>query len=174
MSATTPESCWESGTDVNNSIENKAVIGLVKLCYKSGSLDSVNRLLQRCDDDKLNKIIGDAGIAGVLNYYLYSYPNLNLSQKTKQSLMQQAGMIGIKNSFIAKQLSDLAGKLSCRGIEYIVLKGLSLVHSAYQNDSMRAVSDIDILINRQKYQQVKEVLNECGYFFPEKKIPSCQ
>ena len=157
---------------MSNSTEKKAVIELVKLCYESTSADRANNLLKRCKDNKLNKIIGEAGIAGVLNYYLNANPNIHLSQSTKKVLKQHAGMIGIKNSIIAQQLAILAGKFNSRGIKYIVLKGLPLANSAYQNDSMRAVSDIDILINRHNYEQVKEVLDECGYVFPEKKFIS--
>ena len=155
---------------MRNSAEKKAIIELIKFCYANTSLESVNKHLERCKDEVLNSLIGEAGLAGIFNYYLDDNPNIHLSESTKKALKQYAGMIGIKNSIIAHQLFELAGKLNERRIEYIVLKGIPLVNALYQNDSMRSVSDIDLLIKKEEYEQIKDVLKECGYSFPEKKL----
>ena len=155
---------------IKYNVEKKTIIALIKLCYKSINPESVSKLLKKCNVKALNRLIGESGIAGVLYYYLGNSSSLKLPDSTMRAMKQSAGITAIKNSLLSEQLFLIAKKLNERGIDYIVLKGIPLLNTAYQNDSMRAVSDIDLLIKREQYNEVIDALGECGYYFPEDKM----
>lgn len=83
----------------------------------------------------------------------------------KQRLKEKATFVTRKNLHHLKALIHLA-KLF-KDIDWLPYKGVVLAQTAYNNLSTRQSSDIDILIRKEDYYQVKEILQNAGFFCSE-------
>ncbi len=53
------------------------------------------------------------------------------------------------------------------GSSAILLKGISLLNTVYQNPGLRHLGDIDLLIRKQTYPEIREKLESAGYVFSD-------
>ena len=96
-----------------------------------------------------------------LNYLIPS-EILNLLKKrfltsTKHLLSIEAGLIKIHSAFLSK------------GIDFIVLKGLTHSYNLYEEPNLRPMFDLDILVKEKDIEQALYAVLELG-FKPEKRI----
>ena len=69
----------------------------------------------------------------------------------------------VTNRSLLRQQQELLSALEARGIQAIVLKGLSLAVRYYQEIGLRPTSDVDLLVRRSDLQRADQVLRELGY-----------
>jgi Uncharacterised nucleotidyltransferase len=69
----------------------------------------------------------------------------------------------VTNHSLLRQQQELLSALEARGIQAIVLKGLSLAVRYYRQLGLRPTSDVDLLVRRSDLQRADQVLRELGY-----------
>lgn len=67
---------------------------------------------------------------------------------------------------IERQLGSLLKALSSAGIPVLLLKGAALLRTLYKETPCRPFCDLDLLIHREDYERVKELLKTQGYSEP--------
>ncbi len=68
-----------------------------------------------------------------------------------------------RNVIMTDELTRVLGLLRSHDIPAIALKGVILAEQLYGNPGLRAVSDMDILVNAEKLPVVNSLLQELGY-----------
>ncbi|MBT5094014.1 MAG: nucleotidyltransferase family protein [Halobacteriovoraceae bacterium] len=68
-----------------------------------------------------------------------------------------------RNANFVSELQEMAPRFQSKGIKPVLLKGIVLINDIYRELGARQLSDIDILINLNEYQNVKEVLESFDY-----------
>ena len=61
-----------------------------------------------------------------------------------------------------KYFKDISGILSDNDVEYAVVKGISLEHDLYDNDYVKRISDVDMLIHKDDASKVKKLFGSLG------------
>jgi len=64
-------------------------------------------------------------------------------------------------------LGQVQDALDCQAIPFIILKGPSIAAEFYQPREVRPYVDLDVLINKDDYNRVKEVLERLDFYQPE-------
>lgn len=98
---------------------------------------------------------------------LYSHDCLFLLSKIKSDSEEisngraliAANMITVKERYKACEAVFSA----LEGIEYAVIKGAALAHTAYGNTAFRRSSDIDLLTSRKNVDEIKKILLQNGF-----------
>ncbi len=67
------------------------------------------------------------------------------------------------NKHMYRDIKTLAQELNKRKIKYILLKGALLVATVYNNEPLRPVGDIDILVKDKDIESVQEIIKTLGY-----------
>ena len=75
-----------------------------------------------------------------------------------------------RSLLLLEALRDVAREFHHIGIPFIVLKGITLAKDLYPDDLLRPYLDLDILIHRSSYQQVKSILGGIGYDLVEPRL----
>lgn len=148
--------------------EGKALFGIVRLCL--GNTDSIKpeSMLKRCDMDALGELTARCGIDGFLYTWLSAKGADRLfNTDFLQSIFRRAGLTAIKNTSIRNEMLALSNKLAACSIRHIFLKGVQMVERAYGDLSCRAVSDIDLLVEKTQCQAVIGTLEASGYEYQE-------
>jgi hypothetical protein len=68
-----------------------------------------------------------------------------------------------RNLSAIEQIKEIQSSLKQKGIEIILLKGISLISSVYSDLGMRSFADIDILVKKQDLSAIKSELEKLGY-----------
>ncbi len=88
-----------------------------------------------------------------------------LLAQTNNSLMIQKANLLEKNKLQnwKSKAQILFDKLSEQNIPFLVFKGFAFTHLLYQNSHLRPYSDIDIIIDKHDYEEVKLILLQLNY-----------
>lgn len=62
-----------------------------------------------------------------------------------------------------RALAELLPALSARGVEAMVVKGVALAHSLYEDQAARPISDVDVRIRPSKLHHVRTLAGERGW-----------
>ncbi len=73
----------------------------------------------------------------------------------------------MRNLFLFSELRELAQALHDVGIPLLVLKGMHLATTVYEEVGLREMDDIDVLVPRAHLQQVANVMQDLGYVSKE-------
>ena len=68
-----------------------------------------------------------------------------------------------RNAFHIAGTEEILGLLNKAGIKTVLLKGLALELTAYGNQGLRQMTDVDILVSRNDYPRVRKILIKNGY-----------
>ncbi len=66
-------------------------------------------------------------------------------------------------------LEEILEKFESEGIQSILLKGMSLIHTLYTDNSQRPMGDIDILVKKSVANRAQSALREIGYNAADRK-----
>lgn len=64
---------------------------------------------------------------------------------------------------LERRLIEVNSALTAAGIEFVVLKGPAVAHTCYGNPAWRPFSDLDLLVRRDQWSRVCELLAALGY-----------
>jgi hypothetical protein len=68
-----------------------------------------------------------------------------------------------RNTFNTEAMGEVLGLLNKENIKTVILKGLALENSVYGSSGLRQMSDVDILINRDKCINARDILISKGF-----------
>ena len=92
--------------------------------------------------------------------------------------LQQLRQEFLQNTALTMQYESLLGQmqevLDGQSIPFIVLKGPSIAAEFYHPRAVRSYVDLDILIRRDDYSRVKEVLEDLNFYQPQAELEDIQ
>ena len=132
---------------------------------------------QRLDTNRkrmLEKLLGTeidyealqrAALAQYVLPFIYHHLNCEgLAEKVPAKFLESAKKNfytnTLRNIQIFKELEGLIVRLKSAGIPIVLLKGGYLANVVYENAALRPFHDIDILIRKENFPVIKEVLSE--------------
>ena len=103
------------------------------------------------------------GVANMLYYSLQSIPkDLQPDPQIKRLLKERMFAATTRDAFQDKELNAVIEQLERKEIHFLLLKGCVMKHS-YPDPAMRYMSDTDILIEGNRGEKVKEILEQLGF-----------
>lgn len=119
---------------------------------------------RKLSTDELIIILKKYGIFFLLKKYL---PNITLNDKAQYfyGLHKQR----INNKFFKHELKLLSKEAFNDGIDFILLKGLSLAEELYDPVELRCFGDIDLLVSINSFKNFVNICKKQGYHFLEGK-----
>lgn len=69
----------------------------------------------------------------------------------------------VQKTYYAKELVKIHDKFEQEKIDYRLVKGLILECTCYRNQSLKQISDLDIIVNKQDEDKVQKIYSELGY-----------
>ena len=112
------------------------------------------------------------GVASLLHSYLSRWA---ARHKVPAGISRRLENIYYANALRAvraeEQLSDILSCLGENGVEAVLLKGLFLSKSVYQNIALRPIGDIDLLIHRDDIVQTHSLLHGIGFVLAPGSFP---
>jgi hypothetical protein len=148
---------------------------LLLACARANlSADELQRIAQELSHPNLdwNYLTAAACAHGVAPLI---YHNLHRSRVTRVLPLRAAETLGnsyygnaARNSFLYGQLRNVLNAFREKKIEVIVLKGAALAETVYPNRALRPMSDIDLLVKKEKLTEVETKLLDLGYILQDR------
>jgi hypothetical protein len=148
---------------------------LLLACAKANlSADELQRIAQELSHSDLdwNYLTAAACAHGVAPLI---YHNLHLSRVTRvlppraaETLRNSYYGNAARNSFLYGKLRNVLKVFRDKQIEFIVLKGAALAETVYPNRALRPMSDIDLLVKKEKLTEVETKLLDLGYILQDR------
>ncbi len=102
-------------------------------------------------------------IIPLLYFFLRSNPDIEVPEEVAAKIKVLASNLAVANLFQTTELTGLLGDINAAGLEAMPFKGPALGQYLYQNVGLRPFGDLDILIHRKDFAQIKTILLERGY-----------
>ena len=99
----------------------------------------------------------------LLHYFLKTHPECQVPEKITTEIDQYVHRQALANIFQTNELLRILTRLDSEKIDAIPFKGPVLGMHLYSQLSYRAFGDLDILIHREDFFKVKEILLDMGY-----------
>ncbi len=107
---------------------------------------------------------------------LYSFLSKSNDQRIPDEILNVLKNIfyanAVRNLKLERELIAILERFRRRSIDCIVLKGLFLLQSIYENIALRPMDDIDLLVHRNDLPKVHTALGELAYSFPSDSFPT--
>lgn len=145
--------------------EHKLIIFCTRLQINSHIQQKIRDLLSNPID--WNKIIEISQQQQILPFLYYNLTKLNVQYIIPQDIFEI-----IKNRYYAnlnrnltieKEIFLLSELTNRDGVSFIPLKGFSLIETLYHNPGLRIIADVDILIKKNEYRKIENILVQLGY-----------
>ena len=149
--------------------ESALEIELVLRCARPVS-DTLNNasMLQLLEGGNIDwavvlQIARSHGVIPLVYRALRDVPDSLVPDVSMNAIRKDFHTIGLLIQLQVKALNQLEVTLETNGIAHLVFKGLPLGSEAYGNPIWRKPGDVDILIEEQEYERVKNLLTGLGY-----------
>lgn len=119
------------------------------------------------DWTRLNEIAQLEGVQGILYRYLVKN---DIPPSVLLTFKRYFQSVAAQNLTALDTLKKLEHALGPENIEVMTLKGASLLDHAYPSVGMRPMSDLDLMVRPEKYEQFISLLRSLGYE-PDSMIP---
>lgn len=130
-------------------------------------IDNIRRFLdsdKRINWDKFSSYSVKHGVAALLYQKLANLKSLHLIPDEVIGLFKQHYFKTIaKNTVLNESLRILAKEASKKNIDLLLLKGISLINSIYQDIGIRPMSDMDILVKTENVPLISNILESLNY-----------
>ncbi len=150
--------------------EQKLLIYSIQAGHNEHKLDRVKKLLiHPLDWEEVLETAKWHRVEPLLYYNLMDLPEAKIiptdfMEHIKKSFYSNM----VTNINLYSELERLLGVFNKSGINVILLKGSVLGRTVYDNDSIRPLSDIDIMVKIIDIEKADKTLSENGYVFNEK------
>jgi hypothetical protein len=147
---------------------------LLLACAKaslSGELPLIAQELSHPDLDwnYLTAAASAHGIAPLIYHNLQrSGATSLLAQRAMETLRSSYYGNAARNSFLYGELHNVLKAFRDKQIEVVLLKGAALAETVYPNRALRAMSDIDLLVRKEKLTEVETRLLDVGYILQDR------
>lgn len=153
---------------MKHSPEQQFLLELISFHFGIGDLNKLGSLIKQCNIERLERVTAISNIEGFIYLICTSEEIVEfIPRRYLDILRQRAGAIALQNSFICQNGIEVIKMFNEHEIEYILVKGIVTLNNLYEDDMMRAVSDLDILIDREGYSKVAALLQDGGFFYPQ-------
>ncbi|UCC94340.1 MAG: signal peptidase I [Candidatus Omnitrophota bacterium] len=71
--------------------------------------------------------------------------------------------VAARNTSLCQKLNIILEAFAEAGVKVVLLKGVALIHTIYQNIALRPMYDIDVLIHKEDFSLVQAILKRLGY-----------
>ncbi|MFC1867714.1 nucleotidyltransferase family protein [Thermodesulfobacteriota bacterium] len=104
---------------------------------------------------------------GLSSLLYYHCRNLDLLSCLPAGTRKQLGRIyaetSIINRHVLRTMDELADELKKRNLHVIVFKGASLLNTVYHDPALRPMEDIDLLVQQERMEELKDILEAMGF-----------
>jgi hypothetical protein len=121
----------------------------------------------------LEKIAVDEGVAAMAYYLLSKSPETyhlsTIDSHTFQILSEREAITAVRNAWLFKRLAEILQAFHAVKIPVVLLKGADLAHSLYPEPGLRWMTDLDLLIHQESFDQALGIVCRQGYheYLPE-------
>ena len=135
----------------------------VYLSIKEGDADQFTRLASNISDwDGLIQASEATGLSNILYSHLKAC-SIPIPENQVVQFIALAARHTRSNRDRISALTEILDEFDKRGIRCILLKGMALLHSLYDEKSQRPMGDMDILVGHQSADDAQQVLRDLGY-----------
>ncbi|HEY6361483.1 MAG TPA: nucleotidyltransferase family protein [Vicinamibacterales bacterium] len=118
--------------------------------------------------DALHSLATDHRVHVLLAEALSHLPNDRASSPPREALQEAARHAAIVEWLRAEDLRRVLAMLAAAGVPGILVKGVALAYTCYEEPSHRPHVDIDLLIRREDADRVRRVMEQGGYLAPHR------
>ena len=149
----------------NISSEENLLLVLCRLEFSERTINKIVSLISLVNDWNKFKVLANShGVAALMGYNLEKLNLLTGIPGEIVTYFKSARMISLsRNTFNTEALGEILGLLNKESIKTVVLKGLALENSIYGCSGLRQMSDVDVLINRDKCINARDILISKGF-----------
>lgn len=145
--------------------EENLLIGLCRLDFNDAQIKKIRALTEEVTDwNYFGTLANDHGVAALVWHNLETQGLLNTVPEEMKAFLRGTFMQSMsRNAFYTETMSEVLRLLNKENIKVVLLKGLALELSVYGNSGLRQMSDVDILISREKCIEARELLIKNEY-----------
>jgi len=161
--------------------EEKLLISLCRPDFtEKQKLEIRDQMKEVKDWDYFVNSANEHGIIALCWYNLSETGNSNYVPQKQLRILYSSYLKNLsRNTFLTKQLEEIASLAKKENIKIVLLKGLALERTVYRNKNLRQTNDIDILVRQDKAGLLRKILLKNGYksapmisYFHEKIMPA--
>lgn len=149
-------------------VEHKFMVECLKYLLGIKSPERLKKIYTKVEPDRLDTFIMKHNLGGLF-YYLYvndAFAHIDLPPHMIQTWKTIAGKNSIQNALNDQETLHIIDNLDKNQLDYVYIKGFSIRSQCYESDYIKASTDIDLLIQKSDYPQVKSLLMGQGYEIP--------
>jgi Uncharacterised nucleotidyltransferase len=151
--------------------ERRLLLACAKASLSAEDLQRIAQELSHADLD-WNYLTATAcahGVAPLIYHNLHrSGATPLLPPRATETLRNSYYGNAARNSFLYGELRNVLNAFRDKQIEVIVLKGAALAETVYPNRALRPMSDIDLLVKKEKLAEVEATLLDMGYVLEDR------
>ena len=151
--------------ELNIGDEEKLLLALCRLDFTDENLKKIRSLISVVRDWKYFRSLANShGVAALVWYNLEKHDLLSGIPEEVIVYLRSTLMISLsRNAFNTEAMGEVLRILNKENIKTVILKGLALENSIYGALGLRQMSDVDILINREKCISARDLLISKGF-----------
>jgi hypothetical protein len=119
------------------------------------------------DWDEVAALAARAGAAPLVHRTV-TRAELPVPEPPRRKLRAAYAVNAIRNAAIAEEVARVSDRLEAAGIPAIPLKGAGLMLTLYPDPALRVLSDIDLLVPRDRAREAERVLVAAGYAYGDR------
>jgi hypothetical protein len=145
--------------------EEKLLLALCRLEFTDKNLNTIRSLTSLVRDwYYLRSLANSHGVAALVWHNLEKHDLLSGIPEEVVVYLRSTLMLSLsRNEFNTEAMSEVLRILNKENIKTVILKGLALENSVYGASGLRQMSDVDILINRDKCIRARDILISKGF-----------
>jgi hypothetical protein len=145
--------------------EENLLVCLCRLEFSVEKLEELKSLLSKIADwDYFKSLANSHGVSALVFHNLEINHLLEGIPDPVVNYLRNSLMINLsRNTFNTESMYEVLHLLNREDIRTVILKGMALENSVYGNSGLRQMSDVDILIEREKCLKARDILTGNGY-----------
>ena len=136
------------------------VIALLRAELGTGAQPPAERLTE-CDWQRFEVLAAHHGLAAILYTALRTHTN-HPPAAPMQRMKRQYFHNALRSMRANELINDVASALAEQGIPVILLKGMALLHTLYDDPGLRPLTDVDLLVAERDVQRAATQLRRIG------------
>jgi hypothetical protein len=134
--------------------QDDLLLEMLRSCFRN---DSTSMLLRYPQNESLLELAYQHEVGLLIGDKM----QLERSQRLANQIFKQKNLKRYHENFI--HFDPVAVEFGKSQVEYIITKGIYASQTAYIDEGYRRSDDLDVIINREDYTKVKEILHTYGY-----------
>ena len=146
--------------------EKELLIRLCNIEFSDKDIERLRTLAGQINDwERFTWLANEHGISALAYYNLKAADCINTIPEKFSSILHNSYLKSLsRNTNLGEKYRELEKLLVERGIQPVLIKGLSLEKSVYHNRGLRQMNDVDFLVKREQARDAWEYLRTKGYY----------